>query len=64
MYKFNYKLISNVSLDGLDHSDYPDYCDAFIDSAYYDGEEMTDEQLDQLHEDYELVSELVYDNLH
>ena len=64
MTKFDYKLISNVSLNGLDHSDYPDYCDAFIDSANYDGEEMTSDQLDQLNEDYELVSELVYDNLH
>ena len=64
MTKFDYKLISNVSLDGLDHSDYPDYCDAFIDSANYDGEEMTSDQLDQLNEDYELVSKLVWDNLH
>ena len=64
MYKFNFKLISNVSLDGLDHSDHPDYCDAFIDSANYDGEEMTSDQLDQLNDDYELVSELVWDNLH
>ena len=62
--KFDYKLISNVSLDGLDHSDHPKYCDAFIDSADYDGKKMTDEQLDLLNEDYELVSELVYDNLH
>ena len=62
--KFDYKLISNVSLDGLDHSDYPDYCDAFIDSANYDGEEMTSDQLDQLNEDYELVSELKKNCIH
>jgi len=64
MYKFNYKLISNVSLAGLDHGDYPDYCDAFIDSADYDGKKMTDKQLDDLNEDYELVHRLVWDNLH
>tara|TARA_R110000803_G_scaffold205881_1_gene272807 strand:+ start:207 stop:425 length:219 start_codon:yes stop_codon:yes gene_type:complete len=64
MYKFNYKLISNVSLDGLDHGDYPDYCDAFIDSADYDGKKMTDEELDLLNDDYELLSKLVWDNLH
>ena len=64
MYKFNYKLISNVSLDGIDHEDYPDYCDAFIDSADYDGKEMTDKQLDDLNEDYELVHELIWNNLH
>ena len=64
MTKFDYKLFTNVSIDGLDHKDYPRYCDAFIDSANYDGEEMTSDQLDQLNENYELVSVLVYDNLH
>ena len=64
MTKFNFKLISNVSLGGVDFSDHPDYCDAFIESADYDGKEMTDEQLDELSEDYELVSELVWNNLH
>jgi len=64
MTRFEFNKITNVSLDGLHHWDYPDYCDAFIDSADYDGEEMTDEQLDELNEDYELVYELVWDNLH
>ena len=43
--KFDFKLFNNVVLEGIDHRDYPDYCDAFIDSADYDGKEMTDEQL-------------------
>ncbi len=64
MYKFNYNLISNVSIDGVDFNDHPDYCDAFIDSADYDGKKMTDKQLDDLNEDYELVHELVWNNLH
>jgi hypothetical protein len=62
--KFDFTKITNVSLDGIDYSDHPKYCDAFIDSAYYDGKKMTDEELDLLNEDYELVSELVWDNLH
>ena len=62
--KFDFNKITNVLLDGIDHRDYPDYGDAFIDSADYDGKEMTDEQLDELNEDHELVSELVWDNLH
>lgn len=62
--KYDFKLFSNVALDGVHRWDHPDYCDAFIDSADYDGKEMTDEQLDELNEDYELVSELVYANLH
>lgn len=64
MHKFNYELLDNVVLSGIDHRDYPDYCDAFIDYAEYNGKEMTDEQLDALNEDHELVSELVWDNLH
>lgn len=62
--KFNYELITNITIDGIDHRDYPDYCDAFIDYAEYNGKEMTDEQLDALNEDHELVSELVWDKLH
>ena len=62
--KFEFSKISNVVLDGVHQWDYPDYCDAFIDSADYDGKEMTEEQLDELNEDYELVHELVWDNLH
>ena len=64
MTKFDYEKITNVVLDGIHHWDYPDYCDAFIDSADYDGKEMTDEQLNELNEDYELINELVWDNLH
>ena len=64
MTKFDYDKIDNVVLDGIHHWDYPDYCDAFIDSADYNGKPMTDEQLDELSEDYELVSELVWNNLH
>ena len=64
MTKFDFNKITNVVLDGIHHWDYPDYCDAFIDSADYDGVEMTDEQLDELNEDYELIHELVWDNIH
>lgn len=63
MTKFDFNKITNVELDGIHHWDYPDYCDAFISSADYDGVEMTDEQLDELNEDYELIHELVWDNL-
>ena len=64
MSKFEFKKITNVVLDGIHYWDYPDFCDAFIDSADYDGKEMTDEQLDDLNEDYELIHQLVWDNLH
>jgi hypothetical protein len=63
MTKFNKKLIDNIEVEGIDHRDYPEYVDAFVSSADYDGVEMTDEQLDELNEDYELVSELVWEYL-
>jgi hypothetical protein len=63
MTEFNKKLIDNIEVEGIDHRDYPEYVDAFISSADYDGVEMTDEQLDELNEDYELVSELVWEYL-
>jgi len=51
----DYKKITNVVLDGLDLEDYPDFCDAFIVSADYDGEPMTDDQIDKLNEDSDFV---------
>lgn len=49
--------ISNIELGGIDTNDYPDFCDAFIESAEYDGVELTDEELDELN----CNSEFVYD---
>jgi len=59
----NYKLIDNIEVDGIDTKDYPDFCDAFIASADYDGKEMTEEQLDELNEDRDFVYECVENHL-
>jgi len=59
----DYKLIDNIEVDGIDTTDYPDFCDAFIASAYYDGKPMTDEQLDELNEDRDFVYECVQNYL-
>jgi hypothetical protein len=59
----NYDLIDNIEIDGIDTNDYPDFCDAFIVSAYYDGEIMTDAQIDKLNEDYDFVHDCVYNEL-
>jgi len=39
-------LIDNIKFSGIDWKDYPDFCDAYIESAEYDGREMTEEELD------------------
>ncbi len=51
----DYKLIDNIDMDGIDYSDYPDFCDAFICAADYDGEPMTQDELDIINEDRDFV---------
>lgn len=55
----DYGKVSNIVFEDVDHSDAPDYCDAHIVSAEYDGVEMTDEQIELLNND----SDFVYDSL-
>lgn len=64
MDSFNYTQIEDIEVDGIDHNDYPDYVDAFISSATYQGREMTDEELDQLNEDSDFVYEQVMKRLY
>ena len=59
----DYTKIDNIEVDGIDTNDYPDFCDAFISSADYDGKAMTDAELDLLNEDYEFVNEQVQKHL-
>ena len=59
----NYDLIDNIEIDGIDTRDYPDFTDAFIVSADYEGKPMTEEQLDILNEDYSFVHDCVYTHL-
>jgi hypothetical protein len=61
--KMDYKKIDNIEIDGIDTKDYPDFCDAYISSADYDGIPMTDEQLDELNEDGDYVYEHIMDYL-
>ena len=60
-------IASDLVVDGIDTTDYPDFCDAYIDSASVleDGEwrEATDAELDELNKDYDLVRECVESEL-
>ena len=60
----DYKKITNVVLDGIDLEDYPDFCDTYIVSADYDGEPMTEDQIDKLNEDSDLVYTEIEDFLY
>jgi hypothetical protein len=61
MEKIDYSLITNIEFKGINHRDYPDYCDAYIVSAEYDGEEMTQEQIEMLDADF--VSEKLMEQI-
>ena len=64
MIKLDYSKIDNVVVDGIDYADYPDFCDAYIASADYDGREMTDEELDLLNDDSDFVYSAVENSLY
>ena len=59
----DYQKIDNIEIEGIDTKDYPDFTDAFISSADYDGQPMTDEQLDEINEDHSFVYECVMKHL-
>lgn len=63
MKTLDYNLIDNVMVDGIATNQYPEFEDAFIESAGYDGVEMTEEQLYLLNEDCEFIHESVYKHL-
>lgn len=60
----DYKLIDNVEVEGIDTNDFPDFVDAYISSADYDGKPMTDDQLDEINEDRDFVYKCVENHLY
>jgi len=46
-------------VEGIDTKDAPDFCDAYITSAQYDGRPMTEEELEELNDDSDFVYEQV-----
>jgi len=56
--------IINAQFEGIDNSDYPDYCDAFcVYAEFEDGTQLTEIELDELN-DSDLRYELLIKNLH
>ena len=46
-------LTDSLVVDGIDMSDYPDFCDAYFDFARFaDGTVLSDDQLDELTDKY------------
>jgi hypothetical protein len=62
---FDVSKIHDVEIEGVDTRDYPDFCDAYISYATYNGWPMTDEQLDALNENYrDFVYEKVLESIY
>ena len=55
--------ITNIELGGIDTNDYPDFVDAFIESAEIDGVELTDAELDELNCNRDFVYDCVLKEL-
>jgi hypothetical protein len=60
----DYSKISNIEVEGIDKNDYPDFSDAYIYYAEYDGEPMTDKQIEELNENGEFVYEQIHRRLY
>lgn len=59
----DYKKITNVEIEDVFRFDYPDFCDAFITAADYDGKPMSEEMIDYLNEnDDGFIGETIFDN--
>jgi hypothetical protein len=59
----DYKKIDNIEIDGIDFKDYPDFSNAYIVSADYDGKPMTDDQLEQINNDGQFQYEAIMNDL-
>ncbi len=60
----DYSKIQDIEIDGLNHRDAPDYVDAYISSATYRGQPMSEKQLDRLNQDSDFVYRCVMNYLY
>ncbi|MBG09779.1 MAG: hypothetical protein CMD92_01285 [Gammaproteobacteria bacterium] len=57
----DFSKVNVTEVDGIDMTDYPKFCDAYISEAEINGVEATEEQLEEINENGEFVLESVYD---
>jgi len=60
------RTVVDATVDGIDMQDYPDFCDAYFDSAFYqDGTALTDDELIELTDNNsDVLHEMVYDTIY
>lgn len=61
--QLNGRIVVDAKVDGIDMKDYPDFCDAYFDSACYeDGTALTDDELIELTDtNFDTLHEMIYD---
>jgi hypothetical protein len=64
--QLNGHTVVDAVVDGIDMSDYPDFCDAYFESACYeDGTALTDDELiDLTDQNPETLHEMIYDQIY
>jgi len=46
----------SLQVEGINYSDYPDFCDAYISGGYFvDGEPLDDEAIEKLNQDNDVI---------
>ena len=65
--KIKFNEVTNIELGGVDKNDYPDFCDAYVESAEkLDGTPLTDVELEafsELDETASYINENAYESL-
>ena len=56
--------ITDIKIEDIDHSDAPDYCDAFIAEAKYNGRDLSEDELIIINEDRDFVYEKLMEYLY
>ena len=57
--------LASIEVSDVNRRDYPDFCDAYISYAEtVDGVALTEEQLEVLNQDGELVHSIAWDTFH
>lgn len=59
--QIDFSKIDNVVVESIDMKDYPDFCDAYIESCDIDGVPATEEQLDVINENGSFINEQVWE---
>ena len=54
------KQVTDIEFEDIHHTDYPDYCDAYISEATYKGRKATKEELKEINDKY---YDFVYEEL-